>query len=67
MKTCVLLLSLLAVALALDLEAPVINQAIIDQVNSNADSSWVAGVNERLLGMTVREFSRLLGVKKRDF
>lgn len=64
MKTYVLLLSLLAVAFALDLDAPVINQAIINQVNSNSDSSWVAGVNERLQGMTVREFSRLLGVQK---
>lgn len=47
MRTCIVFLSLLAVAFALNFNAPAINQEIIDKVNSDPTSSWVAGPNDR--------------------
>jgi cathepsin B len=61
---CVLLLSLLAIAFAVNLDAPITNKDLINGINSNPSSSWIAGENHRLEGMNVRDFTRLLGVKK---
>lgn len=47
-----------------DLNKPVINSEIIKQVNSDASSSWVAGASSRFNGMSLGDFTRLLGVKK---
>jgi len=48
----------------LNMEGPVTNKDIINKVNSDASSTWVAGINKRFNGVTLGEFSRLLGVKK---
>jgi cathepsin B len=63
MKAVCVLFAVLAVALAFDLDAPVINRDLIEAINADPESSWVAGENARLAGMNIRDFSKLLGVK----
>lgn len=65
---CVLLVFLaLSFAAKIDLlSAPAINDELINQINSNPASTWVAGRNERLEGMSLRDFSKLLGVNMRE-
>jgi len=41
---------------------PVINHALIDEINTK-QSSWTAGVNDNFLGMTLLDAKRLLGVR----
>jgi len=57
------LLGLLAVALALDLNGPAVNRDLINEINADPQSTWVAGENARFDGMSLKEFSVLLGVK----
>lgn len=64
MKSCFVFALLLAVAFAVNLQAPAINNDIINQINSDASSTWVAGASDRFAGMTLKDFSRLLGVVK---
>ena len=42
-------------------ERPLELQAHIDTVNSNTNSTWVAGVNNKFEGMSLKEVSRLMG------
>jgi cathepsin B len=66
MKGVLVLLALVAVSVAASidiLDTPAINQDIINQINSDPTSTWVAGRNDRLEGLTLRTFSKLLGTK----
>jgi len=55
-----LALSMVAAASALDFSAPVINESIINKVNS-MESTWVAGVSPRFVNATVADIQVLLG------
>lgn len=64
-KVCVVLALFVALSVAfkIDLLArPAIDDELIARINSNPASSWVAGHNDRLEGMSLRDFSKLLGV-----
>ncbi len=85
----VALLLVVGGALALSMEDSILNDDLIEAINADSDSTWVAGRNERYLlmlhhiaynelkmhsymyeirleGMSVDEFSRLLGVKSNE-
>lgn len=51
-------------ASALDLHAPAVRDEVIAAVNADPTSTWKAGRNPRLEGMTVREVKRLLGTRR---
>jgi cathepsin B len=66
MKIAVAIVAIMAVAALaeVDLTAPAMTQELIDAVNSNPTSSWVAGVNARFQGLTLQQAARQMGVKK---
>jgi hypothetical protein len=58
-----LLVALVAAALAYDLEGPAINQALINEINSNPQSTWTAGVNEYFVGRKLKDVKYLMGLR----
>jgi len=63
MQTLLVLLGLLAFSCALNLSDPAIDEKLIQEINQG-QSSWVAGVNPRLVGLSKQDFAKMLGVKK---
>jgi len=70
--TVIVLLAVVSACLAIDRQSPFIkvdetalitDQDVIDSVNNDPSSTWIAGSNDRLDGLTVKDFKRLLGVK----
>jgi cathepsin B len=47
----------------LDQEAPVHDLAMIESINKDSSSTWVAGVNKRFEGMTIGQVKKMLGTK----
>eukprot|EP01113_Clastostelium_recurvatum_P034242 TRINITY_DN461_c0_g1_i1.p1 TRINITY_DN461_c0_g1~~TRINITY_DN461_c0_g1_i1.p1 ORF type:complete len:336 (+),score=92.09 TRINITY_DN461_c0_g1_i1:30-1010(+) len=45
-------------------EAPILKSEMISHINNLEDNSWTAAANPRFKGMSVRDFKRLLGVKR---
>lgn len=41
-----------------------LDQKIVEHVNSDPQSTWVAGPNDRFAGVTLQEASRLLGARR---
>jgi len=62
MKAVLLLAGLVCAYAAVDLALPALNGRLIAEINSNPDSTWRAGVNNRFLGATLADAKRLLGV-----
>jgi len=59
--------ALVSCAVALNLDAPALDHAVIRAVNSNKKSTWKAGVNDRFVGWTMAQAKRQMGVKKNGF
>jgi len=55
-------LLVLVAAHNLDLNAPAVDESIIDAINSDPHSTWTAGVNARFVNKTVAFAKRLCGV-----
>jgi len=62
MRVFVALVCAALVAGQLDLQAPAIDESIIEQVNSDPESSWTAGINARFVNKTLAFAKRLCGV-----
>jgi len=60
MKTIVLI-ALLSVCVFAKFDFVQYSNPIIEHVNSRADSTWVAGVNEYFVGKSLDDIKRLLG------
>lgn len=60
MKT-VIIISLLCLVACAKFDFKQYSAPIIEKINSNKDSTWVAGVNEYFEGKSLDEIKRLLG------
>eukprot|EP00762_Andalucia_godoyi_P008581 ANDGO_04607.mRNA.1 Cathepsin B-like cysteine proteinase len=60
-KAIVLVVALSAVAFALSDSDRILNDARVAELNADTQSTWTAGRNDRLEGMSVSQFKKLLG------
>jgi len=61
-KTVVVLSLVVAACAALNLRAPAINRKLINEINSNPNATWVAGVNDHFFGWNMKMVKKLMGV-----